>query len=377
MAPDLPEIERRRLVGVNLETVTNVTSKDYPGHYPGEDHSWSITKFKQTFKVDMHHNRQHHSEFSLIGLDASIANAFRRIMIAEIPSVAIEYCYIANNTSIIQDEVLAQRLGLIPFTGPRDAMNWIIPFKRPTEEDPSEDPLGQIDRNTIALTLQVECTHNPNAPKGCTDPHIAYRNAHVYARDILFIPTPGQQETLFGTDAKTTFRPVRPDILIAKLRPGQAIDMTMHAHKSIGSDHAKYSPVATASYRLMPTIEILHPIIGAEAKKFAQCFNRGVIDLSQRVTAEDAATGNPGYAGHEGEVKAVVGNAMLDTVSREVLRHQEFIEKVKLGRLRDHFIFEVESVGQWDSDELLLESVKILKVKCQRFKKAMVMMVDP
>ncbi len=50
----------------------------------------------------------------MIGIDASIANAFRRILLAEIPTMAIEKVYINNNTSVIQDEVLAHRLGLIP-----------------------------------------------------------------------------------------------------------------------------------------------------------------------------------------------------------------------------------------------------------------------
>ena len=50
----------------------------------------------------------------MLGIDASIANAFRRILISEIPTVAIETVYLHNNTSIVQDEVLAHRLGLIP-----------------------------------------------------------------------------------------------------------------------------------------------------------------------------------------------------------------------------------------------------------------------
>lgn len=33
------------------------------------------------------------------------------------------------------------------------------------------------------------------------------------------------------------------DILIAKLRPGQAIDLRMHCVKGVGQDHAKFSPV--------------------------------------------------------------------------------------------------------------------------------------
>lgn len=52
--------------------------------------------------------------FDLKGVDAPIANALRRIMIAEVPTMAIHKVYIYQNTSIIADEVLAHRLGLIP-----------------------------------------------------------------------------------------------------------------------------------------------------------------------------------------------------------------------------------------------------------------------
>lgn len=53
-------------------------------------------------------------EFDLIGIKPAIANAFRRLMLSEVPSMAIEKVYVYNNTSIIQDEVLAHRMGLIP-----------------------------------------------------------------------------------------------------------------------------------------------------------------------------------------------------------------------------------------------------------------------
>lgn len=50
----------------------------------------------------------------MVGIDASIANSFRRILLAEVPTMAIEKVHVFNNTSVIQDEVLAHRLGLIP-----------------------------------------------------------------------------------------------------------------------------------------------------------------------------------------------------------------------------------------------------------------------
>jgi DNA-directed RNA polymerase I and III subunit RPAC1 len=124
--------------------------------------------------------------------------------------------------------------------------------------------------------------------------------------------------------------------------------------------------VATASYRLLPVIDIVKPILGADARKFARCFPKGVIGL-EKVTEDEAAKEGSGYEGKEGETKAVVKDPMRDTVSRECLRHEEFQGKVKLGRRKDHFIFSVESTGQWDSEELFLESVSALRRKCEKF----------
>ncbi|KAL4898007.1 DNA-directed RNA polymerase [Aspergillus ambiguus] len=369
MAPLIPtqaELDRRRLVSINPETVSNIPSTDFPGHWPGESHEWALDRFKNDFRVEFHHNDQFEASFSLVGLDAAIANAFRRILMAEVPTLAIEYVFINNNTSVIQDEVLAQRLGLIPLKGSVDGINWMRWFKKPTDDDP-ESGSGPTDYNTIVLHLNVKCTTNPNAAKDEQDPRKLYNNAHVYAKDLVFQPVGRQSEFFVGENA---IQPVNPDILIAKLRPGQEISLELHCIKGIGADHAKFSPVCTASYRLLPDIKIERPIIGDDAKKFAKCFPRGVIGL-EPVTAEEAAKQGSGYEGHEGEMKAVVRDAFNDTVSRECLRHEEFQGKVKLGRVRDHFIFNVESSGQFDSDVLFLESVKVLKLKCARWKRGL------
>ena len=94
----------RRHVAVNPERVSYVSSTDYPGHYPEEDDAWDLDKFKKvcsffhgaqlvqnvdvrqgqglTVRVERLSNRS--IDFDLVGVDASIANAFRRILIAEV-----------------------------------------------------------------------------------------------------------------------------------------------------------------------------------------------------------------------------------------------------------------------------------------------------
>ena len=63
-------------------------------------------------------------EFDLVGVDASIANAFRRILLSEVPTMAIETVFVFNNTSVIQDEVLSHRLGLIPIKADPGRFGW-------------------------------------------------------------------------------------------------------------------------------------------------------------------------------------------------------------------------------------------------------------
>ncbi|PVI08249.1 DNA-directed RNA polymeras-like proteines I and III subunit RPAC1 [Periconia macrospinosa] len=385
--PTAEELARRNRLQILPETVSDQTSTDFPGHWPGENHEWNLEHFRKNFKVQFHSDgtaflleKQNHAipkhrridqVFSLIGLDASIANAFRRILIAEVPTLAIEDVFIYQNTSIIQDEVFAHRLGLIPLCADRLSLHNMGWYIKPTEGESNGNEL--TDENCVILHLQVKCEWKEGglekAAKGETNPNELYVNHSVYARDLVWQKHGRQLEW----PEDDPVRAVYPDILIAKMRPGQEVIMKLHAYKGIGQDHAKFSPVATASYRLLPTIDILKPIVGADAKKFADCFPPGVIGLDE-VTSEDAQKHDE-LQGKEGELKAVVANPFNDTVSREALRHAEFKDKVKLGRVRDHFIFRVESTGQWDSDELFLQSVQLLKTKAQRIKRGLDLMM--
>jgi DNA-directed RNA polymerase II subunit RPB3 len=54
-------------------------------------------------------------KFALTGCDVSLANALRRVIIAEVPTLAPHLVSILENTSVLHDEFLCQRIGLIPF----------------------------------------------------------------------------------------------------------------------------------------------------------------------------------------------------------------------------------------------------------------------
>ncbi|KAI0732345.1 insert subdomain of RNA polymerase alpha subunit [Fomitopsis betulina] len=324
----------RRHVGVHAERVTDVSSTEYPGHYPDEDHSWDLVKFKQTLKVEVKRLSQRSVEFDLVGVDASIANAFRRIMIAEIPTMAIEHVYVWNNTSVIQDEVLAHRIGLVPLDAPPALFKYRNPTGVPTDQD------------TIVFKLNVTCEVDKNAPKEKGAPRKLIHE-EVLSSDLLWVPQ-GEQETVFTAAGSPFPAPTNKNIVLAKLAPGQEIDMDLHAIKGVGKDHAKWSPVATASYRLHPLILLnpSKPIPPHLAQKFARCFSPGVVQVEEG-----------------GQISIDERNLRKESMSREVLRHKEFEGCVDLWRIRDWFIFTVESEGPYAPQDLFPESIRVMRDK--------------
>lgn len=91
--------------------------------------------------------------FELRGIEPPLANALRRIMIAEIPTMAIEKVEMWQNTSVIPDENLAHRMGLVPIAvDPR-----IFEFRQEGKPFTSE--------NSLRFKLHVKCTKKvPGAP---------------------------------------------------------------------------------------------------------------------------------------------------------------------------------------------------------------------
>uniref|UniRef100_A0A0K0DP33 RPOLD domain-containing protein n=1 Tax=Angiostrongylus cantonensis TaxID=6313 RepID=A0A0K0DP33_ANGCA len=214
------------------------------------------------------------------------------------------------------------------------------------EEEPQPDPSRTVVFNINVIEyFQVTCTKNRNAPSTATEPHQLYHHSSVYSNAFKWVPC-GNQEEQFADDPP---RMVCDEILIAKLRPGQQIEANCHAVKGIGRDHAKFSPVATASYRLLPTIRLLSEVRGEAAVRLQESFSEGVIELKEK----------------SGEKVAVVADARRDTCSRNVFRHSDLASVVELGKKKDHFIFSVESTGALKSAELLVEACKVMEEKCR------------
>jgi len=329
--------DMRRYATIGEHEINNTTTTDYPSNYRGFDDNWDFNRFIKNLKISIIRSEENEIEFDLIGVDCSLANAFRRILISEVPSMAIEKVFVNNNTSLFQDEFLAHRLGLIPIKAdPR-----FFEYRQ-------EGDLKGTPQDTIVFNLCVKCVKNKTASQETTLPEELYQNRMVYTKDLVWEPIGNHSDIFIDNPIK----PVDDDILIAKLAVGQELDLQMHCVKGIGRDHAKFSPVSTASYRLLPQIELLEEVEGEDAELLQKCFSKGVIDIVDK---------------SKGKRVAKVVNSRLDSGGRNVFRYPHLKDKVKMSLVKNHFIFTVESTGALPAHQLVSEAIEILIGKCRHF----------
>ena len=64
-------------------------------------------------KIELVEKSDNKIVFTLKDVTAGYANTLRRLMIGEVPTMAIDDVTIAKNDSVLYDEIIAHRLGLV------------------------------------------------------------------------------------------------------------------------------------------------------------------------------------------------------------------------------------------------------------------------
>ena len=102
--------KKQKIIKITTEGLKN----NYIENYSDTPLNWTPEIFDKMTEIEIKSKTDEELVFDIKGIDPTIVNTLRRIMIAEVPTMAIETVIINQNTSIIPDEVLAHRLGLIP-----------------------------------------------------------------------------------------------------------------------------------------------------------------------------------------------------------------------------------------------------------------------
>eukprot|EP00920_Eleutheroschizon_duboscqi_P020060 GHVT01047859.1.p1 GENE.GHVT01047859.1~~GHVT01047859.1.p1 ORF type:complete len:200 (+),score=14.06 GHVT01047859.1:340-939(+) len=164
----------------------------------------------------------------------------------------------------------------------------------------------------------------------------------VYARHFKWDPQSEEERTMHK-DAPP--EPVVPDVLITKLRPGQEIELKAYLIKGTGKTHAKWSPVCTATYRLLPHFEFSkdEPLSPTEAQELKELCPMGVFDIEE--------AGNLPYASFPRNC----------TTCRACI--ERFPKRVIMKKFKDHYIFSIESTGAVSAPRLFKDALAILREK--------------
>ena len=225
------------------------------------------------------------------------------------------------------------------------------------ETDDDEEIIGAVPSNLSLAGLRAEAKAIAKAALETSKGELPKRpyTRHVYAGDLQWIPQ-GDQLARLCPNGERGPRPVHDDILLTKLRLNQQVILEAHARKSIGKDHAKYSPVATASYRLMPRVTVNKRVFDDDADALV-LYEPGVFDI---VEVKNVPGKNR---------EAVLANEYACTMSRNYMRSEVLKESISIDRVPDHFIFSIEAVGMMSAVDVLLEAIEVLKGKCERLSK--------
>lgn len=164
-------------------------------------------------------------KLSFILKDATpvFANTLRRLIMNDVPTMAVDRVEFSKNNSVLYDEMIAHRLGLVPL---------------------------KTDLKSYNLPEKCKCEG-----KGC---------ARCQLKLVLKASKAGM---VYASELKSkdpAIKPAYPDIPVVKLLKGQSIELEATAVLGKGKNHVKWAP-CHVYYKYKPIVEITGDVQNAEA----------------------------------------------------------------------------------------------------------------
>ncbi|MCU4925499.1 DNA-directed RNA polymerase subunit D [Halobacteria archaeon AArc-dxtr1] len=144
------------------------------------------------------------ARFLVRGVTPAFANGIRRAMVADVPTMAIDTVRFVENSSVMFDEQLALRLGLVPLTTP---------------------PEGEfVEDDVVTLSIDV------------SGPGTAYSGDLVSSDELV--------------------QPADENVPIINLKDGQRLEAEADAVLDRGKDHAKHQGGVAVGYRHLQRVTV-------------------------------------------------------------------------------------------------------------------------
>jgi len=261
----------------------------------------------------------HHDDNRIIlmvrGYHVAVVNAIRRLVLSDVPTMAIDFAYFYDNNTGVHDEIIAHRLGLIVLKSDEALKKY-----KPPEECRGAK---ETDRSCyVELVLEDEV------------PEDADSGRYVKAGQLV--------------SSDPDVAPVYPETPITYLAPGQRLHVVAYARLGRGSEHGKWSPASVSVLRYTP---VIHYNSEAATPQCLECLEA--------------------YP----EVRKLLESGGKGSVAMPQLRRTSGLlycaEEACRGALeveydRDRLILEVESTGALRPERIVLEAAKRLEERARR-----------
>lgn len=274
-------------------------------------------------------------KFRLENVHPSVANGIRRSVLSETSSMAIEYVFIRQNSSVIPDEMLSHRLSLVVLDANPGEFESIEEIS--AEEGVNYEDIKDKVSSKTGIFMRLCVANSGEGP------------LTVYSDSIEVI-----DQGAFDSDQEASERRgrkhgiVKEGILLCKLAPRQRIEAKMVAMKGAGRTHAKWSPVSLCTYRYKHDISVIKHLSkdrAAEARKYFR---------------------GKGFSTDGGQV-TVDGDSVI--VNQDLFS-TDLADAFEVRRYEDAFLFEIETLSL-DARDVLLDGLAVLKGRATRLRESL------
>ena len=251
-------------------------------------------------KLDVIELKTKKSVIKIEDTEPYFVNSLRRIMLSELPKLAVDHVIIYDNTSALFDEIISHRLGLIP-----------------------------IPTDLSLLTFRDECSCKGKGCPNCTVRYTLSKEGDgiVFSGDLQ-----PEEKSWAITEDK---------IPIVELHNDQRLILEVEAVLGKGRVHAKWQAVQAPGYTFMPAIEIDKKKMD-DVKELVTNLPPGIVELKNDKL----------------EIKDIKKITILESQIEKAK-----IECIKITRDQTKILFSFETDGSLTAKDALLESAKILESK--------------